>query len=166
MAYGSTLLNKRALIADRDALQTTIRTVAGNASQIVMNALLFVGAGQVFVDRPDTAILPAWRSTYVHDLVSRMWAPGTPSQEVEAIQKDVTYEKVGALKKLAPETGAYMNEADRLDPEWVKDFYGWKNYAELSRIKDLYDPEDLFCYSTCVRASRWREEKTEALCRA
>ena len=165
MAYGSRLLNKRALTTDRDALQNTIRKIAGNASQMVMNALLFVGAGQVFVDRPDTAILPAWRSTYIHALVFRTWAPETPSHEVDAIQKDVTYEKVGALKKLAPETGAYMNEADRLDPEWVEDFYGWRRYEELDRIKQLYDPEDLFYCSTCVGATKWREEKTGALCR-
>jgi hypothetical protein len=165
MAYGSRLLNKRALTADRDALQTTIRKVAGNANEIVMNALLFVGAGQVFFDRQDTAILPAWRSTYVHALVSRMWAPNTPSQDVEAIQRDVTSEKIAALKKLAPGTGSYMNEADRFDPNWVEDFYGWKNYAELSRIKDMYDPEGSFYCSTCVGALRWREGRTGALCR-
>ncbi|KAL4894208.1 hypothetical protein BDV59DRAFT_192561 [Aspergillus ambiguus] len=165
MAYGSRLLDKRALAENRDALKRTIHKIAGNANQMVMNALLFVGAGEVFVDRSDTAILPAWRSTYVHALVSRMWAPETPSHEVEAIQKDITYEKVGALRKLAPATGAYMNEADRLDPNWVEDFYGWRRYEELSRIKHLYDPDDLFYCPTCVGATRWREAETGALCR-
>ncbi|GKZ85683.1 hypothetical protein AnigIFM56816_011654 [Aspergillus niger] len=165
MAYGSRLLDKRALTANREALRSTIHKIAGNANQTVMNALLFVGAGNVFVDRPDSAILPAWRSTYVHALVSRMWAPETPPHEVEAIQKDVTYEKVGALRKLAPNTGAYMNEADRLDPKWVEDFYGWKRYEELNKIKQLYDPGDLFYCPTCVGATKWREAQTGALCR-
>ncbi|KAI1820156.1 FAD/FMN-containing protein [Xylaria intraflava] len=164
IAFGSRLLDKKALTGDPSALRATIKTLAGDANQGTVNSLLFVGGGKVLEDDKGTAVLRAWRSTYVHALVQRMWDPTTPREEVDSIQQDITNVKVAALKKLAPDTGAYMNEADRFDPEWQADFYGGDNYARLQKVKDVYDPEGIFYCPTCVGAPRWEINEAGALC--
>lgn len=165
VAFGSRLLDKRALTADPTGLRKAINIVAGDRSQGTVNGLLFVGGGAVLDDRADTSVIPAWRSTYAHTLVQRMWSLDTSDDEIDALQDDITNTKVAALKTLAPHTGAYMNEADRFDAEWQEDFYGRGNYAELQRIKDLYDPDGIFYCDTCVGAPRWTVSPDGALCR-
>lgn len=164
VAFGSRLLDKRALTADTNALRQAINAVAGDRSQGTVNGLLFVGGGAVLDDHADTSVLPAWRSTYAHTLVQRMWSLGTSDEQIAALQDDITNTKVAALKRLAPHTGAYMNEADRFDAEWQEDFYGRGNYAELQSIKDLYDPDGIFYCATCVGAHRWTVSRAGALC--
>jgi len=166
VAWGSRLLDRRAL-HDTAALRHAIETLAGDASQGAMNGLIFVGGGKVFTadrDEPKTtSVLPAWRRTYVHALVQRMWTQETLPEDVEALQNDITNVKTAALVKLAPDTGAYMNEADLSDAEWRKDFYG-ENYKMLQNIKDLYDPDGIFYCSTCVSAERWAISERGTLC--
>jgi len=61
-----------------------------------------------------------------------------------------------ALTELSPETGAYLNEADRYEPEWQRTFWG-SNYERLLQIKRAVDPEDVFWCAPCVGNERWRE---------
>ncbi|KAL3420422.1 hypothetical protein PVAG01_08921 [Phlyctema vagabunda] len=167
VAWGSRLLDRQALTGDAGALLTAIRTLAGDASEGAMNGLIFVGGGKLFHEdeTAPTSVLPAWRRTYVHALVQRMWTHNMPQMEVEALQDDITKIKTRALEKLAPDTGVYMNEADVRNPNWRKDFYGDENYRRLQGVKNLYDPEGLFYCSTCVGAERWEVSETGALCR-
>jgi hypothetical protein len=168
VAWGSRLLDRRALHADPAVLRNAIETLAGDASQGAMNGLIFVGGGKVFrADRDTpktTSVLQAWRRTYVHALVQRMWAADMRPEDVEALQNDISNVKTAALVKLAPDTGAYMNEADVRDAAWRKDFYG-DNYKQLLGIKDLYDPDGIFYCSTCVGAERWIVSERGTLCR-
>lgn len=167
VAWGSRLLDRQALTADPTALRNAIGTLAGDASERVMNGLIFVGGGKLFHEDESskTSVLQAWRKTYVHALVQRMWTHDTPQMEVDALQNDISNVKTAALEKLAPDTGVYMNEADVRNPHWLRDFYGEDNYLRLQKIKDLYDPDGLFYCSTCVGAERWEVSETGALCR-
>ena len=45
--------------------------------------------------------------------------------------------------------GAYMNEADRMDPNYEVNFYG-THFVSLSAIKLIYDPLSLLYCPTCV----------------
>jgi len=91
--------------------------------------------------------------------VARGWAAGTDEATQNEIHGGVTYVKTAALEELAPGTGCYMNEADRLDPEYLKDFYG-KSLENLRVVKEKYDPEGVLYCPTCVGSDEWCEDES------
>lgn len=111
-ALGSRLLDRQALTADPVALKNTLAIIVGPAEQFTSINVVFTTGGQVFQDAKDpySGVNPAWRQAYVHNIVGRGWAPGTNESVQDAIRDDVTFTKVKAMKDLAPDTGAYMNE--------------------------------------------------------
>jgi len=78
-------------------------------------------------DDPDTAVLPAWRKMYTHVIGYKII--GKPGVE--------------SLRQLAPDMGAYANEAFPYEDNWKTTFWG-TNYEKLSQIKTKYDPDMLF----------------------
>jgi len=70
---------------------------------------------------------------------------------------------VQALRDLAPDTGAYVNEADPNEPDFQKTFWG-DNYERLLGIKRIVDPDDVFWCAPCVGNEMWREVSGK-LCR-
>lgn len=111
-ALGSRLLDRKALTSKPTVLKTTLQAIAGTPDQFSSTYIVFVGGGQVFEDAKDqySGVNPAWRKAYVHNIVARGWAPGSDAATIAAVHKDLTFTKVQALKTLAPDTGAYMNE--------------------------------------------------------
>lgn len=63
-------------------------------------------------DSPN-AVLPAWRDTIYHALVQKPW-DNNPAALPRMLkdQRTMTDEYVAPLQRLAPESGAYLNEAD------------------------------------------------------
>jgi FAD binding domain/Berberine and berberine like len=105
-----------------------------------------VGGGKVSLSNNDTSVLPAWRKTYSHlILLGSSQADATP------------------LRKLAPNTGCYVNECSRFTPDWRNAFWG-SNYDRLSKIKKKYDPEHLLWVTPGINADAWTV-KGERLCR-
>lgn len=80
------------------------------------------------------------------------------------MKHDVTYVKGDALTALAPDTGTYMNEAGREDPDWKANFYG-SNYDRLLDIKKQRDPESVFYCPICIGSDEWVEDESGRLCR-
>ncbi|TLD19356.1 Mitochondrial intermediate peptidase [Venturia nashicola] len=93
------------------------------------------------------AVLPAWRKAYVHTIGYKQ--PGKAS--------------VDALRAIAPDMGAYANEAYPLEENWKTSFWG-KNYERLSKIKTKYDPDMLFWVTPGVNADHM-EVRDGRLCR-
>ncbi|KAL8950369.1 MAG: hypothetical protein Q9222_003586 [Ikaeria aurantiellina] len=109
-ALGSRLLDRKALTSPK--LNETLRTIVGPQEQFTSVNIVFVGGGQVARDAADpfSGVNPAWRTSYVHNIVARGWAPGADEATRNAVYSDITDVKVRAMKDLAPDTGAYMNE--------------------------------------------------------
>ncbi|KAL9583996.1 MAG: hypothetical protein Q9212_002379 [Teloschistes hypoglaucus] len=154
-AIGSRLLDRKALTSRR--LNESLYTIAGTPEQFTSVNIVFVGGGQVARDGDDkySGVNPAWRTSYVHNIVARGWAPGADEATKGTVYRDITDVKVRAMKDLAPDTGAYMNE----------DFYG-KHAKKLSSIKKKYDPMGVFYCPTCIGSEQWEEESTGRLCRS
>ena len=165
-ALGSRFLDRQALTANPAALNTMLETIAGTPEQATSNNIVFVGGGQVFADAsdPKSGVNPAWRQTYVHNIVARGWAPGSSNATIQAVYDDVTYNKTQAMKNLAPDTGCYMNEADRFDPDYLQDFYG-AHLGKLERIKKEYDPSGVFYCPTCVGSEEYTVQASGRICR-
>jgi hypothetical protein len=67
----------------------------------------------------------------------------------------LTNSYVEALRVLAPESGAYVNEADANEPNFQQAFWG-SNYPRLLDIKRRFDPDDVFWCTPCVGNERWK----------
>jgi hypothetical protein len=121
--------------------------MAGDINPMLMGVL--TGGGGVMARKENTSVLPVWRTSLVH-IVGR---------------------NITALKALAPDTGAYLNEVRRwvtlpsvarltmikaslAEDNWKQTFWG-SNYDRLSRIKQQVDPDHLFFVTPGVNADHW-----------
>lgn len=82
-----------------------------------------------------------------------VWPAG--NQTAKKTKADVIRNTVmPALKKLAPKSGAYINECDPTNPDWKQDYFG-ENYERLLQIKHKYDPKGVFWCKPCVGWDEW-----------
>ena len=115
-------------------------------------------------DSPN-AVLPAWRETIYHALLQKPWDTNPAAlPQMLRDQRTMTNEYVGPLQKLAPESGAYLNEADFRQKDFQRVFYG-ANYDKLKKIKGVYDPYGLFWAPTRVGSEAWTQLHDGRLCR-
>ena len=161
----SRLIDAKA-VSDYQTVRDTVDIISGSPEEYVANVILLVSGGQVFKDAADetSGLNPAWRkSPFV--LVSGQGIPKVASREIrQFVSNAVTQVKGAALKKLAPDTGGYMNEGDRNDPDYIHSFYG-SNYASHLAAKKKYDPKSVFYCPTCVGAEAFVDRPDGALCR-
>ncbi|KAE8149553.1 hypothetical protein BDV25DRAFT_140665 [Aspergillus avenaceus] len=159
-ALSSRMFDKRSLTRDRKSLRRMISVIAGAPEEYTLNSVELVGGGKVLTDGHDrySGVNPAWRSTYMVNVVARGWADSADNVTARAVKHDITYRKGGAMKALTPGLGSYMNEADRNDPDWAADFYG-TNYQRLSHIKQKYDSENMFYCPTCVGSEKYEQKR-------
>ncbi|KAK7420372.1 hypothetical protein QQX98_002795 [Neonectria punicea] len=92
--------------------------------------ILMTAPGQSQGSGEDTSANPVWRRAVVH-MVAASDATG--------------------LRKLAPDMGAYINEASLNEENWTESFWG-ANYPRLSVIKSKYDPQMLFWQTPGINA--------------
>ena len=59
-----------------------------------------------------------------------------------------------ALRAVAPDTGAYVNECDYFQPDWQRASWG-RNYPRLADIKRRYDPDGFFFVHHGVGSEAW-----------
>lgn len=88
------------------------------------------------------AVNPIWREVYAHVLVGGAdvdFDTYTPGQALARAGDWLEANKKAVWRKWAPDTGAYMNEANLFNGEWKHDFYG-SSYDRLVGIKRMYDP--------------------------
>ena len=141
-ALVSRLLTK-ANLSNSSGLALMLNITAGHPQESTFTEFGAVGAGAVLTaPDPYSGINPAWRQTYVMNLVARGYARTTDYATTQAIHHDITYVKGAAMTALAPNTGSYMNEGDYQDPDYLKNYYG----AALPRLraaKVKYDPDGM-----------------------
>ena len=61
---------------------------------------------------------------------------------------------IGELRKVAPDGGAYVSEANFFDKSWQSAYWG-PNYPRLSAVKKKYDPAGLFFVHNGVGSEEW-----------
>ena len=74
--------------------------------------------------------------------------------EITTTLRDVDTE---ALREIAPNTGAYVNEVDPTEPNWQTTLYGG-NWERLSKAKAKYDPSGVFWCKNCVGSELWERQ--------
>ncbi|KAL5319321.1 hypothetical protein ACEPPN_012372 [Leptodophora sp. 'Broadleaf-Isolate-01'] len=99
------------------------------------------------------SVNPAWRKAYIHSIIGASWNPFDIAEEKKqkALLTDVYVE---ALRKMTPNSGAYVNEAYPDEPGFQHSFWG-ENYKHLFAIKRKVDPKDVLWCHPCVGNERW-----------
>ncbi|OBZ79722.1 putative oxidoreductase ORF5 in fasciation locus [Grifola frondosa] len=140
----------------RDVIANDYKAVAKTLISFIPAELSYsqiAGGAVSHVDPDSTGLNPAWRKALVHAIFSTGWPEGTPAaviHEVEASMK----QNMTNLRALAPESGAYFNEASLFEPNPAYAFFG-DHYDRLKSIKKHYDPLDMFVVTEGVGSDDW-----------
>ncbi|KAF5981097.1 isoamyl alcohol oxidase [Fusarium coicis] len=113
------------------------------------------------------ALLPAWRSTYLHTMSYSLTLDSTltPAETLAKGARELNDSKEKLWQEWAPDTGAYMNEANPCNPHFKKDFYG-AFYSRLLEVKEKYDPTESLWVLSGVGSDAWDYSlDTGKLCR-
>ncbi|KAJ7244489.1 hypothetical protein C8J57DRAFT_977766, partial [Mycena rebaudengoi] len=101
-----------------------------------------VGPPVAFKHEPGaTSVSPAWRDTVWHVRTSVGWPYNATTGEVRRALS-TTHAFVDELRALAPNSGAYLNEAELYETDHEVTYWG-PNYARLLAVKRKCDPHGL-----------------------
>lgn len=124
------------------------------------NYSLAAGTGQ---DRGYSSVVPAWRDSAIHINMVLLFDPDVSWQEMRQSQ-DLINEWQLQLREIAPNSGAYPNEATYDNVNWKQDYYG-ANYGRLLEIKRKYDPSFTLWAHVAVGSDEvWALEPEGRLC--
>ncbi|KAJ5633111.1 FAD binding domain protein [Penicillium lividum] len=160
--YGSWLLPRSILESPetRHEFTNSVRTVLSYGATLTTVGIKVTKevTGEVY-----NSVNPAWRRAIAHTLMSTAWEFNEPQKMLEK-RELMTDKLVPSLSNLAPESGAYLNEADFRQPDFKRAFYG-ENYHKLRSIKTKYDPHQLFYGLTAVGSDEWTILDSGRMCR-
>ncbi|KAF5353331.1 hypothetical protein D9756_007823 [Leucocoprinus leucothites] len=162
MLFGGRLLPRR-LWENPDSLNKLTSTIRKMIDDGVYAFDIAIRPTTKAAGDPHNAVLPAWRDA------ERMFSPTLPWNDTASLEDDfaqahkLTTVYDTALRALAPDSGAYLNEADPFEPDFKTAFYG-VNYAKLLAIKDKYDPDQVLYGATAVGGDRWAQQPDGRLC--
>ncbi|KAL4926603.1 FAD-dependent oxidoreductase [Aspergillus undulatus] len=159
--YGGYLIPRSVVLENNEALTSAYRHITSDGAT-------FIGVGlnvsKALVGDVHNSILPAWRETLIDTTLTTPWE-WDADEAMLAQQRKMTEDYIPRLQALAPESGAYMNEADFRQPNFQEVFYG-KNYEALRAVKAKYDPNDVFYAWQAVGSDEWVVDGEGRLCRA
>lgn len=110
------------------------------------------------------AVNPIWRKIYAHALSfgTPINVMGAPSVELKKAGEWAERHPEAVWRKWAPETEAYMNEANCFNSHWKRDFYG-VYYDELLAVKRKYDPTESLYVISGVGIDEWEYDLDSGL---
>ncbi|CAK43437.1 restculine oxidase precursor [Aspergillus niger] len=144
-------LRNRNFLAQKDAVDKGLFIMGFHIS----------GKGSAVEPPTNIAVLPAWRDALSHVIVATEW-DFTSSWETVYNSSLFVTDWMDALREISPDSGAYMNEGDLLEPNFQQAFYG-ANYPRLYELKQKYDPTGLFFALTAVGSEDWEVQVTDPL---
>ncbi|KAJ7474372.1 FAD-binding domain-containing protein [Mycena galericulata] len=155
-AAGSRLIPATTYRDDPALIGEVYQELLDSGTTIILGHL--VAGGQVAANANiSSAVHPAWRTAKTHLVFVNAWTDAASLEEIDITRKFFQSTQVPILAKIAgPNPASYSNEADVLEPDFQTTFFG-PNYAKLSAIKSVYDPEDLFIVGAGVGSERWDE---------
>ena len=104
------------------------------------------------------AVNSVWRTAYIHLITYGATLNSSPDRSPkQALANAAAYMaevREPMWRQWAPNTGAYMNEANPFDIEFKHDFYG-TSYSRLMDIKGQYDPSSSLFVLSGVGSDEW-----------
>ncbi|KAJ4422746.1 hypothetical protein N0V82_002643 [Gnomoniopsis sp. IMI 355080] len=153
-----------------DALTGIIET--GEPNSIVPYYVLFVPPHSYQLPDSDippngpgaASVSPAWRKSIWHVFAQTFWDPIDPTASLAGNVTQAfsdAHHSIDVLRQMAPDSGAYQNEADPFEPDWIGTFWGQENYDRLLQIKREIDPNNIM---TCLRCVGYDESDPRYMC--
>lgn len=105
---------------------------------------------------------PVWRDIIMHADVFSGVNMGVLTPAEGAAEQRRLNGYMDALRSATPGGGAYFNEADVLEPNWQRSFFG-SNYDKLVRIKREWDPWHVFWAPTTPGSEAWAVQTSSEL---
>ncbi|KAL2258876.1 hypothetical protein VTK26DRAFT_7631 [Humicola hyalothermophila] len=122
--------------------------------RVTLRAYAPTAAAAGYPGNTTSAVNPAMRAMVVHCVTFKQ----EPVDVLPAAEFRAEHARLRAradeLVRLTPESGSYFNEADVLEPEWQRSFWG-DHYERLVGIKRRVDPWGLFWAPTTVGSEEW-----------
>ncbi|KAI0073141.1 FAD-binding domain-containing protein [Panus rudis PR-1116 ss-1] len=138
----------------KDVLEQNADEVAATLVQLPLVQVYLVAGGAVSRKDPSSAALtPAWRKAAAHTVFGYTWPDGTNSTVIDQYVEDMK-SKLDLLHSVAPDSGAYFNEASLYERDFKQTFFG-SHYDELRAVKTKYDPQSLFLVPKGVASDEW-----------
>ncbi|KAM0168312.1 hypothetical protein ACHAPF_011111 [Botrytis cinerea] len=160
---GGRLISRSVVQKNNKAYVATIRNIT--TAGIPYTGVALNVSSPYITSTADNALLPAWRDTLIHVILTTPWNYSASISEMVAAQYHMINEIIPQFEVLTPGGGSYLNEGNFRQPDWQQTFYG-KNYRKLLGIKNKWDPDQLFYATTAVGSEAWSIAADGRMCRA
>ncbi|KAF2198717.1 FAD-binding domain-containing protein [Delitschia confertaspora ATCC 74209] len=110
----------------------------------------------------DNSVNPAWRNTVLHAITGKQIDMHKSAAEILAARATFTNGTLKSFRDVTVGSGTYLNEADRLEPDWQNAFWGDK-YKRLLSIKKEVDTKDVLWAIHAVGSEGWVVESVNGL---
>lgn len=155
---GSRLIPRKVVQENPKELNAVIRRLTKEIGAVQE---MTIGVKSSIASSTDNAVNPAWREADIFFLISEL----TSDYPAAGVDERLTRGWADLLRKVAPDSGTYMNEADVYEVDWQQSFYG-SHYPKLLQVKHKYDPHGVFYGTTMVGSEAWKRQDDGRLCRA
>ncbi|KAJ7821121.1 hypothetical protein B0H14DRAFT_1336992 [Mycena olivaceomarginata] len=129
---------------------TTTTTLLAQAAtepfEVIFN--LLAGGAVLKVSPHATAVNPGWHKALHLVIFASGWTSSTPLSTRDTLRQTLTSQTL-LFEPFSEGLGAYLNEADRNNPDWPLSFWG-DNYKHLLEMKHKFDPLGVFECPKCV----------------
>lgn len=139
---------------------TVISDTFDAVRETIEDGLYFIGFNTFTgVDNyPHTAANPAWRTTVLHGICAAIWSDTAAVAVKKATSLKLTEDWLPKWDTVLKTPRAYHSESDYIEPDFGTVFWG-ENYATLSKIKESWDPHELFYATNGVGSEKWALQK-------
>ena len=161
---GSRLIPRSVILSQNAKLTKALQNITSDPNFTIIGTALNVNRSMTQNDAMSNSILPAWRETLTHLIISGLWNYTAPWADNLEVEDKIAKEIVPLLSSITPSSGTYMNEANFQQATWKADFYG-ENYSRLRAIKFEYDPTNLLYALTAVGSDEWSVSNSGRMCR-
>ena len=154
-ALGSRLV-PRSLFQSSSGQQQILSAMTQVTSTIANPGPYMSGGLQILVTTPasypgdnSSSVTPAWRNSLWHAALGISFSNDADKETIQTAFKGA-HAAADVLRQLAPNSGAYQNEADTFEPDPAAAFWGQANYERLSAIKREVDPGNILTCWDCI----------------
>lgn len=155
------------MIGRKDVKLNNSQAVGKALYSLISEGVTLVGTAGRF-DAPHhvaNAVYPRWREAVSHISLLTPWNTDPQAwDDMIKAQKQMTDRFIPLIKAVTPFGGHYMNEADFRQKDWKHAFFG-PNYPALLKIKQKWDPDNLFYSLKTVGSDVWKVDQNGRMCK-